>query len=53
MQNNSLGTHCDIALWWMPQNERINIVSGNGFVTSGNKPLPDPKLTPIYVAIWP
>ena len=26
--------------------------SGNGLVPSGNKPLPEPMLTQIYVAIW-
>ena len=30
----------------------INIGSGNGLVPSGNKPLPDPMLTQIYVPIW-
>ena len=30
----------------------INIGSGNGLVSSGNKPLPEPILTQIYVAIW-
>ena len=25
---------------------------GNGLVPSGNKPLPGPKLTQIYVATW-
>ena len=29
----------------------INIGSGNGLVLSGNKPLPEPVLTQIYVAI--
>ena len=29
----------------------IKIGSGNGFVPSGNKQLPDPTLTQIYVAI--
>ena len=33
--------------WWL-----VNIGSGNGLVPSGNKPLPEPMLTPIYVAIW-
>ena len=35
-----------IADWWL-----VNIVSGNGLVPSGNKPLPVPMLTQIYVAI--
>ena len=30
----------------------VNIGSGNGLVLSGNKPLPEPMLTQIYVAIW-
>ena len=33
--------------WW-----KINIGSGNGLVPSGNKPLPKPVLTQIYVAMW-
>ena len=33
-------------LWW-----EFNIGSGNGLVPSGNKPLPDPILTQIPVAI--
>ena len=32
--------------WW-----EINIGSGNGLVPSGNKPLPKPMLTQIYVPI--
>ena len=30
----------------------VNIGSGNGLVSSGNKPLPGPMLTQFYVAIW-
>ena len=30
----------------------VNVGSGNGLVLSGNKPLPDPTLTRVYVA-WP
>ena len=30
----------------------LNIGSGNGLVSSGNKPLPEPMLIQIYVAIW-
>ena len=30
----------------------VNIGSGNGLVPSGNKPLPKPMLTQIYVAKW-
>ena len=33
--------------WWS-----VNIGSGNGLVPSGNKPLPEPMLTQISVAIW-
>ena len=30
----------------------VNIGSGNGLVPSGNKPLPEPILTQIYVTMW-
>ena len=30
----------------------VNTGSGNGLVPSGNKPLPEPMLTKISVAIW-
>ena len=33
-------------LWW-----KVNNISGNGFMPSGNKPLPEPMLTQIYVVI--
>ena len=33
--------------WWL-----VNIGSGNGLVPSGSKPLPEPMLTQIYVAMW-
>ena len=33
--------------WWS-----VNTGSGNGLVSSGNKPLPEPKLTQISDAIW-
>ena len=38
----------------MPQEltDDVNIGSGNGLVPSGNKPLPEPMLTQIYVAKW-
>ena len=40
----------EIALRWMPQYlTDVNIGSGNGLVPSGNKPLPEPMLTQIYV----
>ena len=31
---------------------QVNIGSGNGLVPLGNKPLPEPKLTQIIVAVW-
>ena len=31
---------------------QVNIDSGDGFVPSGNKPIPEPTLTQIYVTIW-
>ena len=34
-----------------PQRWEVNIGSGNGLVPSGNKPLPEPILTQIYVAM--
>ena len=43
------------ALRWMPQGitfDQVNICSGNGLVLAGNKPLPEPMLTLIYVAMW-
>ena len=52
MQDNSLGPSCGIALRWMPQHlTKVNIGSGNGLVSSGTKPLPEPVLTHICVAI--
>ena len=39
---NVIGLH-----WWS-----VKIGSGNGLVSSGNKPLPEPMLTQISVAIW-
>ena len=38
----------------MPQDltDEVNIGLGNGLVLSGNKPLPEPMLTQIYVTIW-
>ena len=30
----------------------VNIGSGNGLVRSGNKPLPEPMVAQICVAIW-
>ena len=47
-----MGTHCKIFLMWELHSREINIGSDKGFMPSGNKPLPEPKLTQIYVAIW-
>ena len=57
IQTSSLVFHSQIALRWMPQNTcddncQVNIGSGNGLVPSGNKPLPEPILTQIYITIW-
>ena len=35
-----------------PNLGEVSIGSGNGLVPSGNKPLPEPMLIEIYVAIW-
>ena len=45
-----MSTPYDIALRCTPQ--LVNIGSGNGLVSSGNRPLPEPMLTQSYVAIW-
>ena len=44
---------CEVALMWMSLDftGSVNIGSGNGLVPSGNKPLPEPMLNQIYVAI--
>ena len=45
---------CDFGFRWVPQNPclwEFNIGSGNGLVPSGNKPLPEPILIKISVAI--
>ena len=44
------GISCEIALIWMSLDFVIG--SGNGLVSSGNKPLPEPMLTQISVGIW-
>ena len=44
----------EVALKWTSldlTNDKINIGLGNVLVPSGNKPLPDPMLTKIYVAV--
>ena len=38
-------SECHWALW-------VNTASDNGLVLPGNKPLPEPMLTQIYVTIW-
>ena len=49
----------DGLLWYCPNMKvtrlhrwSVNIGSGNGLVPSGNKPLPEPMVTQICVAIW-
>ena len=53
--NSSSGIY-EIVLSWMLQNLisnlEVNIGLGNGLVPSGTKPLPEPMLTQIHVAIW-
>ena len=56
-QNSCMGICCKIAFRWMPQNlglSEVNICSGNGLVSSGNKllPIPQPVLTQISVTLW-
>ena len=53
ISHSSLGTHCEIALRWMPQgltNEKSTLVQV--MAPDGTKPLPEPMLTQIYVNIW-
>ena len=50
--NGSWGISYEIAIRWMPYWWEVNIVSGNGLVPLGNKPLPEPMLTQIFVAKW-
>ena len=47
-----LNIACEIALRWIPQNSLwlVNIGLGNGLVSWGNKPLPEPILTKFYEA---
>ena len=45
----------EYTLWNYPQvntTEYVKIGSGNDLVSSGHRPLPEPKLTQIYVPIW-
>ena len=54
--NGDWGISYETALRWMPldltDDKSVNIGSGNGLVPSGNKPLPEPMLNQISVAIW-
>ena len=54
--NGSSGISYEIALRWMPldlTDDKSTLVQViNGLVPSGNKPLPEPMLTQISVAIW-
>ena len=56
IQNSSLGTSCEITLSWINATEphywEVYIVSGNGLVLSGKKPLHELMLNLIYVAIF-
>ena len=36
----------------MPQNLQVNISLNNGILPPGNKLLPEPMVTQIYVTIW-
>ena len=36
----------------MNEKSKANIGSGNGFLPSGNKPLPEPMLTQVYDDVW-
>ena len=53
IQNSSLGTQCEIAFMWMTSPLKIKICSGYDLVLLGNKPLPKPFFSQIFVAIWP
>ena len=56
VQKCNLGSLRGIALRWMPENysnTKSTLVTGNGLVPQGNKPLPEPMLTHIYIyIIW-
>ena len=56
MQNSRLGMCCEICTLVNttgPHRWEVNIVSGNGLVPPGTKPLPDPMLNQIYGATRP
>ena len=48
-------TFMTISSVWMTQNptDDVNTGAGNGLVLSGNKPLPEPMMTNIYIANSP
>ena len=49
---DGLGIDCEIGLRWITLDlTDVNTGLGNGLVPSGNKPLPEPMLTQIYVTI--
>ena len=53
IQNTILGTCCKIVFICVPQNlSEVSSSSGNGSVSPGSKPLPEPMLTQICVTIW-
>ena len=54
IQNNSLCPSGDIALRCLPLNLAMKIIFdvGNGLLPSINTPMPEPRLSPIYVTIW-
>ena len=42
-----MNINCGITHW-----SDVNFISGNGLVLLGNKPLPEPMLPQIYIAVW-
>ena len=45
----------EIGLRWMPENtydQKSPIFSDNALLWSGNKPLSEPMLAQVYVAVW-
>ena len=51
IQNSGLGTHCEIALRWMPWNPYDKSTLGQ-IIADDNKSLPEPMLTQMYVTMW-
>ena len=41
-----------VTLRWMTLNLEVKIGSGNAWMPTGNRLLPDPMFTQLYVAIW-